>query len=132
LQNLSELNCLCIGIAFKGIPETNDIRHSTAVDFIEFLSSKVRHLEIWDAVSDLKNLKFNKFSDTGNYNFVSVLNNHLNNSDFASKSIFSSKANQIIVYDPWRLLEPGKIRLNPNTKILHYFSLSHYELFQLK
>ena len=44
------MSVLIVGIAFKGEPETNDIRGSVSLEVFKFLKKKVNKIYAWDAV----------------------------------------------------------------------------------
>jgi UDP-N-acetyl-D-mannosaminuronic acid dehydrogenase len=129
IGDLNDLKCLAIGIAFKGIPETNDIRNSPAVDFLSILNSKVKSIKVWDTTFSAKNeyLDFPVDSTEQNYNFYAILNNNPKNVEYFNLKIKSHLDSEIVIYDPWRLLNPEYVKVPDHVRYIHYLSLSHYE-----
>ena len=86
---LADLNILIIGIAFKGSPETNDIRFSTSLDFFNSIKSSVAKVYGYDNCinqNELGELGFAKnfdFNLLEKYNIsgIFILNNHIKNSN---------------------------------------------------
>ncbi|MBT5399334.1 nucleotide sugar dehydrogenase, partial [bacterium] len=110
---LSNLNILIIGVAFKGIPETADIRGSVAIDVLNKLNGCVNNVFGWDAVIDSKNLKeigFNILDDLDSIvdcvDVILILNNHPNN---ACSSIYIPPKNNRLVFDGWNQIDRSEI-----------------------
>ena len=55
-KSLVEMNILLIGLAFKGTPDTEDMRGSIALEIFANLKNKVHEIASWDAVIDMKTL----------------------------------------------------------------------------
>ena len=129
IKNISDLRCLAIGIAFKGVPETNDFRNSPAVDFLEALKSKVKSINIWDSVLGTENVKLDFLLDALNneYTMYAILNNNPKNVDYFNSKIKKHAGLEVVIYDPWRLLNPNYLVISESIKVIHYLSLSHYE-----
>jgi UDP-N-acetyl-D-mannosaminuronic acid dehydrogenase len=121
--------CIGIGIAFKGIPETNDYRNSSAIDFINHLSTRSNSIHIWDAVLEAieVDLGFEFHSENNDYDLIAILNNHPNNIGFVNGILAETKNKRILVFDPWRLLDSNNLRASQNLDVIDYFSLSHHE-----
>lgn len=134
IPNLDEFECIGIGIAFKGVPETNDFRNSPSIDFLNYLSVNVKSIKVWDSViSDIdSNIQYPKDSEFDTYNFYAILNNNPKNIEFFIKKILTSNTKEIIVFDPWRLINPKQIIYSNEVKKVNYFSLSHYEKLSIE
>jgi len=134
IKNLNEYKCIAVGLAFKGTPATDDVRNSTSVDFINEIKPYVKSIHIWDSTADLNsaNFDFKKHKDGNSYNFYAILNNHIDNYDFVSRHILESSENQLLIYDPWRLLSPKIFKVPKLIKEFNYFSLSHHEVVNLR
>ena len=132
ISKLTELSCLAIGIAFKGTPETNDFRNSPAVEFLQALENKVQSINIWDSVLGAENIKLDYEKDTlkNTYDMYALLNNNPKNADYFNDKIKNHVGSEIIIYDPWRLLNPNHLITSENTKTVHYLSLSHHEIIE--
>jgi len=129
IKNIADLRCLAIGMAFKGVPETNDFRNSPAVDFLEALKSKVKSINIWDSVLGTENVKLDFPLDalSNEYTMYAILNNNPKNVDYFNSKIKKHAELEVVIYDPWRLLNPNYLVISESIKIIHYLSLSHYE-----
>ncbi len=126
-QGLSslKLKILIIGIAFKGWPETNDLRGSVSLKIAENLKNNCSKLDLYDAVlskDDFKNLNFN-FCDIYqekviDYDAIFILNNHPKN---IRKNFLKSLPNKkIFIFDGWNLLEKRTVLGYEN---LHFYNL---------
>jgi nucleotide sugar dehydrogenase len=132
MNNLKDFNCLVIGIAFKGIPETNDYRNSSSIDFIEELKPELKSVDYWDCVVKDVELEINtgEYHQNKKYNFYAILNNNPKNLEFFTQLELGDVEGQIIIYDPWRQINPNFINLPSTIKTLNYFSLSHHIVIQ--
>jgi nucleotide sugar dehydrogenase len=132
INNLKDFNCLVLGIAFKGVPETNDFRNSPSVDFIQELKSEVKSIDYWDfVVKDVgEEINAGEYYQNNKYNFYAILNNSPRNLEFFTQAELNNVGTQIIIYDPWRQINPNFINLPSNIKTLNYFSLSHHVVIQ--
>jgi len=111
--SLSEMTVMIIGVAFKGEPETADLRGSVAVDLLHVLEKKVKLVMAWDAVVDNDVLKSVGFNITGNLeesigycDAVLILNNHHKN--IHSELLMESKKGRLI-FDGWKQLDVDEI-----------------------
>jgi UDP-N-acetyl-D-mannosaminuronic acid dehydrogenase len=114
-----------IGIAFKGIPETNDIRNSPGIDILNLLLKLGESVEVWDAVAKYKELPASQNSQPPNI-FI-IANNHPKNLEYFSDVIMKSGLTEIYVVDPWRMITSNALSQLRSIKKIHYFSLSHFE-----
>jgi len=132
VNNLKDFECLVIGIAFKGIPETNDYRNSPSIEFIQELKSEVKLVEYWDCmIKDVDvQIKTSKYSKGKKYTFYAILNNNPKNLEFFTQLEFDNIGGELILYDPWRQINPNFIKLPSTIKKLNYFSLSHHIVIQ--
>jgi UDP-N-acetyl-D-mannosaminuronic acid dehydrogenase len=131
--DLKTHDLLAIGIAFKGVPETNDIRNSTAIDFISGISESTKSISIWDSTVDLSTIdigvNFSSYESNKSYSFLAILNNNPRNLDFCRSVVKNLDVPEIILYDPWRMIEPLNLNISKKVNRIHYFSLSHYNNF---
>jgi UDP-N-acetyl-D-mannosaminuronic acid dehydrogenase len=132
VNNLKDFNCLVMGIAFKGVPETNDYRNSPSVDFIQEIKAEVKSVDYWDCVVKDVELEINtgKYYQNKKYNFYAILNNSPKNLEFFTQLELDDAGEKIIIYDPWRQINPNFINLPSAIKTLNYFSLSHHAVIQ--
>ncbi len=106
---LSELNILIIGIAFKGVPETTDVRGSVATDVFNELNSRVNQIFGWDAVINSKELQgmgFKVIEDIveiiDHTDVVLILNNHPDN---VCSDMYASSQDGRLIFDGWNQLD---------------------------
>ena len=99
--SLSDLNVLIIGIAFKGSPETTDVRSSVSIYLLNELKEKVKNVYGWDAVISSNSLRDIGFKISKNIqkaiinsNVVLIMNNHPNN--IISEIYYPSNQNKLI------------------------------------
>ena len=102
---LKDFNISIIGIAFKGVPETNDLRGSTSIELINELENKVNNIFVWDAVIS-KDIFLQK-----NLHFIENLNDHFEISDaliFMNNHPNNKKINflnnfkkDLLIFDGW-------------------------------
>ena len=108
-KSLIDCNLLICGLAFKGHPETGDIRNSTALDIAEFFKGQVNQIRAFDAVATDEEIREfnlepvdlpNGFKDT---DIVLFLNNH---KYFEKLNIFEmvrTMNSKPIIFDGWNL-----------------------------
>ena len=101
---LKQLNVSIIGIAFKGIPETNDLRGAASIELINKIESKVNKIFVWDAIISKDKLNLN------NLLFIEKLNEHLEISDALifmnnhpeNRTInFLNIKKELLIFDGW-------------------------------
>jgi UDP-N-acetyl-D-mannosaminuronic acid dehydrogenase len=102
---LKKLNVSIIGMAFKGVPETNDLRGSASMELINKIENKVNKIFVWDAIVSKDKLNLN------NLLFIEKLNDHIEISDaliFMNNHPENRKINflninkkELLVFDGW-------------------------------
>jgi nucleotide sugar dehydrogenase len=129
ISHISKFRCVGIGIAFKGTPETNDFRNSPSIDFLNAIKENVSSINVWDylIVENSNELGFSFASSNEEYDFYAILNNNPRNFDYFNNRVLKNKSNEIIVFDPWRIVTLNQISASNDVKLIHYFSLSHYQ-----
>ena len=103
-----DINILIIGLAFKGTPETNDVRFSTSIDFYNSVSpftNKVYGFDNCLSQNEIQNLGFEKDFDINkidNYDITGIffLNNHRKNSNVDLLPWLNSQGLKF-VFDGW-------------------------------
>jgi len=117
-KKLTDLSVLVVGIAFKGLPETNDLRGSCAVDLINELGSRSVKVRVWDAVitsEELLSLGFDVISDLSqldnDIDAVLVMNNHPENRKIESSV---EGCTGILIFDGWHTLDKELIKQSEN------------------
>lgn len=103
-------NILCIGLAFKGVPSTPDLRGSPGVQIARGLESKNYSIRGVDAVANPENAGV-KPPDSGfRPDAYLLLNNHIHNTRLIEESLTDSLGDHIYIFDPWRLLDHQWLR----------------------
>jgi len=129
-KSLKCFDCLVIGAAFKGIPETNDTRNSPSLEFISLLDKKVRSISVWDSTLSTEKLKTLGKRVSKNINMIAILNNNAKNLEYFFQFYKNLIEKEIIIFDPWKLIDPQQIIFEKPYIHAHYFTLSKYQ--QLK
>ncbi len=128
LKNKGSLKILLCGLAFKGKPETDDIRGSMGIKFFNELN-KDNDIFLFDYVVPSKKLEqFGKVLKSFDektiqkYNLIVILNNHEKFKNFGLLNLFNFLEEDGIIFDFWNTfkIEPEKVRTNCN-----YFTLAN-------
>jgi UDP-N-acetyl-D-mannosaminuronic acid dehydrogenase len=99
-----------LGMAFKGVPVTNDMRGTPAIALIDSLVSHCSNLEIvcWDpvvTVDEMKSLGYKSKLDLqeciDRSSVIILVNNHPDLSALDLKSISASAKKPMLIYDFW-------------------------------
>lgn len=116
-----------LGLAFKGAPETNDTRGSTGVSIVHGLRKQGVNVHVWDALLDNPIDGLEKVHQKTSYRGVLLLNNHRANVDMALLLVSQRADGDIVIFDPWRLMDrsPHRGELHPHLGITTLLSLSH-------
>jgi nucleotide sugar dehydrogenase len=120
-----------LGMAFKGVPETNDMRGTPAIALIDSLVSHCSNLEIvcWDpvvTVDEMKSLGYKSKLDLqeciDSSSVIILVNNHPDLSSLDLKAISASATKPMLIYDFW-----GRSDHNLNLEGLgQYFSWGNH------
>lgn len=104
----NNINILIIGLAFKGSPETNDMRFSTSLDFFNSISSSVSTVYGYDNCIDQDEIEGLGFG--GNFDIskleeydisgIFFLNNHVKNSNI-NLTHWLNNSHQKFIFDGW-------------------------------
>jgi len=115
--SLSDVKILIIGVAFKGVPETTDVRGSVAIDVLSELNNYVDDVFAWDAVIKPEKLKEIGFKVLGNLetainyaNVILILNNHKDN---VCSDIFTIPNDNRLVFDGWNQIDRSEVEKIP-------------------
>lgn len=99
-----------LGIAFKGIPETNDLRGTPAISLIDSLTKALPSSDIqcWDPVASVNEMKFIGLKSVVslqevicNSSVVILLNNHPKISCIDLNSLSTTTKKPFLIYDFW-------------------------------
>jgi UDP-N-acetyl-D-mannosaminuronic acid dehydrogenase len=125
---------LCVGLAFKGYPPTDDLRNSTNVEISNYLKKSFTTLYEWDAVlesnSTLSFLKSGSREKFRNLDLLAILNNHPSNLDFCQNLLLEVESNTICLFDPWRMVKVNELKFNKNILKIDYLTLSMHREFK--
>lgn len=116
-KNISELNVLIVGIAFKGEPENTDMRSSTSVDVAESLSRMTNYVKVWDAVVSPEEIRKKGLEPVSslecavkNADAILILNNHRSNTkilQYLKGGVYK------LVFDGWHQLDAKELERIP-------------------
>ena len=126
ISELLSLEIVMLGLAFKGIPETNDIRNSPSMELVTLFSQESKRIIGWDAVIDNSKVPecLDQDSKIRKPQVFLLMTNHEKNLEKLT-SLLISNEEKVWIFDPWRLIgNPREIlRYTPQGYI--YLSLSH-------
>ncbi len=123
---LDKMIVMVIGVAFKGVPETTDVRGSVAVELLYLLKKTVSKVIGWDAVIENKELEFIGFETVDNFSegieqahVVLILNNHTQN---IRSELYSRPTKHRLIFDGWKQLDASEIK---NIDGLYYGTMGY-------
>ena len=109
-KNRKKINIFITGLAFKGSPETSDLRDSTSLQIFEILKkNKNNNIYVHDYVLEKTNFKTNNLNFRNlefgfkNSDVILVLNNH-KNYESINYSLLSKIKKNTIIFDAWQML----------------------------
>lgn len=113
-RKLNELNIFIIGVAFKGLPETNDTRGSVSIDIYNQLASMGCLVSCYDSVINEDELTSAGLSfknverGVTEADAVLILNDHPEN---ITNNFFEllRKKEQLMIFDGWNLLDKYQV-----------------------
>lgn len=110
-KTLREAKVFIAGFAFKGQPETDDIRDSTTLWLLDALKGKVNKVYGYDAIvkkEELEKLNIEVVSMEQGYenaDLVMIMNNHKSFSGLNPKEIIEKMNDKSVFFDAWRLFD---------------------------
>jgi nucleotide sugar dehydrogenase len=123
-NDLIKYEIAIVGLAFKGSPETNDLRNSVSIEVSEILKEKKCYLTYYEASFENTEQPI-QFPEISNPKIFLILNNHPKNVDFVLHGVAKTSHEDIYIFDPWRLITLNLLKnLNRRTKI-KYLTLSN-------
>jgi UDP-N-acetyl-D-mannosaminuronic acid dehydrogenase len=126
IPELFSLEIVMLGLAFKGTPETNDIRNSPSLDLAQLFIKEKKRIIVWDAIiknSELPEIFDQEFFVDKPQVFL-IMNNHERNLEKLTSLLLLSEK-KIWVFDPWRLIQNPREILRYTPKGFTYLTLSH-------
>lgn len=119
-KDLKDLKIFIIGIAFKGMPETSDIRDSVAVDLINMLPVQ-KNIFVKDFVvgkKEIENIRCNYVENINDgfkdADITLVMNNHYKNNQINLIDAFKYVKNPFLFFDGWNMFNQDEIEKNKN------------------
>jgi UDP-N-acetyl-D-mannosaminuronic acid dehydrogenase len=110
---LTTLSVLIVGAAFKGDPETSDMRGAVSLDVTAALKGRVAKLQAWDAIVTEAELRKSDLEPVSNLDeavrqadAVLILNNHRLN---VETEAYQQEAVARLIFDGWHQLDAGEI-----------------------
>ncbi|SVD22841.1 uncharacterized protein METZ01_LOCUS375695, partial [marine metagenome] len=107
--SLNLMTVVIMGVAFKGRPETTDMRGSVAIDLLNVLKERVRKVIGWDAIIEPTELESVGFETTNDLrstieasDVVLILNNHPEN---VRSELYCQPPKQRLLFDGWGQLD---------------------------
>lgn len=113
-----------LGLAFKGIPETNDLRNSTNIEIYKLLKTLNDTVTVFEPTFDL-NVQPKFYQKIKQPAIILVLNNHPKNIDKALELLSRSEHPLTWLFDPWRLISLNLTHLTKSK--VAYLTLSNRE-----
>jgi nucleotide sugar dehydrogenase len=117
-RRLSDLRVLIIGIAFKGYPETSDMRGSISVNLLHSVRNLLESVTLMDFVvpsAELRELHDDVISfdelEIRNYDAIFLMNNHERNKEIEK---LLDKQATTFVFDGWGQLNKSYVLNNSN------------------
>ena len=128
-SNFKHCSILVLGMAFKGVPETDDLRGSPSIEIIKQLQEKSSSIDIriWDPL--IKNFSANGVTQYKNFaealagsNAVILMNNHEALSGLDLHEMAKKLNKNAIIYDFWDRYDP----LQSLNNSVRYFAWGHH------
>jgi len=111
------LSILIVGAAFKGDPETSDMRGAVSLDVAVALGGQVAKIRAWDAVVTAQELRKSSLEPAVDLRLavaqsdaVLILNNHRLNSQ---SEAYQREASARLIFDGWSQLDASEIEKIP-------------------
>lgn len=114
-KNINNSKIFIIGLAFKGSPETSDLRDSTSIDLIKKFKNK-KNFYVYDPVVDKKTLMslgYNYQSLEQGFSkadLVIFLNNHKSYQELNIFKLIKKMNKPGIIIDTWKVFNPIEIK----------------------
>lgn len=105
----SRIKIFAVGLAFKGEPETADIRNSTSIDIIKKLEKYYKNITVYDPVMKKKEIIKNGFTHSPikqgfrNADCVLILNNHRSYKNWDIYDLAADMKKPGMIFDTWHI-----------------------------
>lgn len=118
-KDMDSIKILLIGLSFKGVPETSDIRESIATKLVRALP-KASNIRVKDFVVDKEEIAALGCQPVGEFmsgfdgaDVALVMNNHPLNSRFNMAEAFKLMGRPFMVFDGWNMFNQQQIESFP-------------------
>ena len=124
-KKINESTIFVMGFAFKGKPETSDMRDSPTIDLVKDLKRRGATIIGQDPLvdeSEIKNLGVQLSTIENGFrkaDAVIIMIDHPSYSDLDLTSMTTKRQTQLIMMDPWNLYQAGELLHNKNIIHLH-------------
>jgi nucleotide sugar dehydrogenase len=114
-KDIRSAKILICGLAFKGHPETGDIRNSSAVEMYHLLKEKAQHIYGHDPVAEVSEIKelgiqpVSLYAGFQDIDAVLFLNNHRFYEKLDAYKMIRMMAEKPIVFDGWGLFRSDEL-----------------------
>lgn len=122
-EELKSKEIAVLGLAFKGLPETNDIRNSPSMEIIAYLQTLNSKLTYFDA--NLAVFEDTIIPNIERPSIILILNNHPKNLELVISLLENTQHAEIWIFDPWRLIHQNLFRFENNLERINYLTLSN-------
>ncbi len=107
-----------MGLAFKGVPETSDIRDSVAVDLINLFPKK-NNIFVKDFIVDKQQIEQigcnyvdNIFDGFKGADIILIMNNHYKNNKFNTFEALKFTNKPFLFFDGWNIFNQDELEKN--------------------
>ena len=129
LRKVSNPKILLCGLAFKGQPETDDLRGSMGIRFLECIEGNYE-IHLFDYVVDPSALSkfgivFESFDEIpeNTFNLIVILNNHINFKNLGLQNLSRNLDDNGIIFDFWNNFESEPKKIKEEKKYFHLGNL---------
>jgi len=119
--SLEGMQVLCIGMAFKGFPETGDLRQSVSIEFARWVNARAGSTRVWDAVVEadvLREMGFAASRDIrealADADAIFILNNNPAHALLGIPVILNKAKKARLVFDGWHQLDRNELERIPD------------------
>lgn len=117
---LEDIRILCLGMAFKGFPETGDMRESVSMDLARWVNARAGSTVVWDAVVDAEDLAEQGLTASRDVreslaeaDVIFILNNNPAHSLLGIPVILNKQKKPRLVFDGWHQLDRNELERIP-------------------